>query len=151
MTKKQPQPISIYPGPWLAIVDARATGIRSRSGAVSAICDRYASICERDLPRDLPGGQRAINLIRDSLSGCWPSDRVHPGAIQAEVGDHIDLNDAGDKWGLSPDECHALVMALGELTQGQVVALVDAIERWWSDPSASQETPLGGPFASVGK
>lgn len=117
------------------------TGFRSRSSMISAIADRYAEICRREMPVLALGEWLAVF---GALNGCWMLDNAAMAAqgIALEVADADRLNGLGITWGI---DGQALAARLGGMSFAAKVAVLDAAERWWAldvqpgtaDPNAS--------------
>jgi len=109
---------------------ADGDGLSSR---VAAIVDRYRQIvwapgaCERwTRPEWL--------LVLDACNG-WASwaeaGETLMTSIWAEVADHVRLNDAAAKWGLSAEQAEALAADLRSLTAAGTMAVLERVERFW--------------------
>ena len=98
---------------------------RSRSETITTIVRRYAELCRRDQP------QLEVNewkMVCDILNGIWLNDSASLSYVWAEVADACQLNHTDKKWEV---DGAALVNKLRALTYGQLVALVDEVERFW--------------------
>jgi hypothetical protein len=113
------------------LVDERADaagGLRSASGVVNAVADRYLEIVRRSCPvLSVP----EWSLIFDSLNGVWAQDSaaLYVGALAHGISDSIALDRLDQKWGV---DGAALLRALNDCTFCQLVAVVDAAERFWA-------------------
>lgn len=112
------------------LVDERSDregGMRSASGVINAVADRYLEIIRRSTPV-LSTGEWC--LIFDALNGVWAQDHasLYVGALAHGVHDHIHLNDADKKWEVDGG---ALLQKLGTYSFCQLTAIVDAAERFW--------------------
>jgi hypothetical protein len=149
-----PKRYSIYSSPALeAALSARLDptagddggGFRSRSSLISAIADRYAEICRRELPT------LALNewlMVFDALNGCWMLDPASLAAngIALEVSDAATLNGTDRKWHVADGQ--ALARRIDGLSFAGKVAILDAAERFWTldlqpdrEPAEECESP----------
>lgn len=115
------------------LVDERSDregGMRSASGVINAVADRYLAIIRRSTPT-LSTGEWC--LIFDALNGVWDQDNaaLYVGALAHGIHDHIDLNQADKKWDV---DRAALMQKLGAYSFCQLTAIVDAAERFWVAP-----------------
>lgn len=148
-----PKRYSIYASPALdAVLDARMSdpsgedGFRSRSSMISAIAERYAEICRREVP---PLALNEWLLIFDSLNGVWMPDTaaLSVNGLALQIADSCQLNGADAKWHVA--DCGDLVGRLAELPFAAKVAVIDAAERFWSldvQPDGGERTE-NDPFA----
>ncbi len=123
--------ISYYVSPSTeSAIRSRMTGAdASASGALERILDRYGEIMRREQPQLT---EAEWNLMRDVLNGCWLSPARSCAWIDIEAEDGIRLNGLDAKWEVDGP---ALVAKLRALTFAQRVAIVDAVEIWWAQPS----------------
>lgn len=126
-SKKQ----SIYiPDHLRPVIDLHAEQPPGLSNRIAAIIDRYGH-----LTGQCPQFSRAEwCLILDACNG-WPSwseaGEMLMTGVGAEVADHIDLHKAGEKWGLTSEQCRSLVERVAALDAVGVMSLVERIERFW--------------------
>lgn len=124
----------VWFGPQLQrLVDERAdrdAGMRSASGVINAVADRYLEIVRRSLPV-LSVGEWC--LIFDSLNGVWHQDHaaLYVGALTHGITDSIALDRLDQKWEV---DGAALLRTLEQCSFCGRVAIVDAAERFWTTP-----------------
>ena len=130
---------SIYIGSELTrLLNGRSdanSGLRSTSGVLNAVADRYLEIVRRSLPT-LTEGEWC--LIWDSLNGVWAQDNAGlyvPGIIMG-VSDSISLDALDQKWSV---DGKALLSKLHEMSFCNLVAIVDSAELFWADNAAEDE------------
>lgn len=116
------------------LVDERSDregGMRSASGVINAVADRYLEIVRRSLPV-LSTGEWC--LIFDALNGVWSQDHaaLYVGALAHRIHDHIALSQADKKWQV---DAPVLMQKLGTYSFCQLTAIVDAAERFWVNPT----------------
>lgn len=141
-----PTRFNIYAGPALrallaahGMADGPVEGDHySRSGLISAVAERYREVCRRSLPR-LSADEWC--LIFDALNGyasLIEGDTVGltVSGVALGVADHIHLNGADTTWDVDGP---ALVARLAACTWTELLAVLDAAERFWSFP----EHPAG--------
>jgi hypothetical protein len=93
------------------------------------IAARYQEICRRHCPTLTLSEWCAV---MDALNGIWLHDTSPLTSIWAEVYDADRLNGLGQKWGV---DAKALAQRIREYDYATLVALVDAVERWWAIPT----------------
>lgn len=116
------------------LVDERSDregGMRSASGVINAVADRYLEIIRRSTPV-LSTGEWC--LIFDALNGVWAQDHaaLYVGALAHGIHDHIALSQADKKWQVDGP---VLMQKLGTYSFCQLTAIVDAAERFWVSPA----------------
>ena len=124
---------SLYIGEALRrLLDGRpeGKGMWSKSGLINTVASRYQEICRRHCPTLTLAEWCAI---MDALNGVWlqstDRDAAFLASVWAEVYDADRLNGLGGKW-----QCDAKALAerIRDYDYATVVALVDAVERWWA-------------------
>jgi len=128
MTAKR---ISIYLGESLRRLLDGIDNLRSTSGTLSDVADRYMEICRRSRPGL---SEAEWSCVVDALNGCWMGDASTVAVAWAEVADHINLNGADHAWDIDGP---ALITKLQSLDYAGLVAVVDVAERFWSREGAS--------------
>lgn len=133
--------IRVQQGPLGALLDARTRDDLSASLVAKRDLERYYTVLAnsvREVQAAL-GGEKGACLVCDALNGVWLTEASAVGLAWAEVADHIRLNGAAEKWGLTEDEAADLVERLRDLSPGATATLVDAVERWWHDAPAGDD------------
>ncbi len=132
MTKISPQ-VSFKLGKLASIVDARAPGKpdnASRSQAIRTVLARYEAICRRDLPALSPSEWRfcadALSDVRLQDLSDFDGTRLH--LVWADIENAIQRKKLDGVVGA------AIVTKVRSMTTGQLVALVDRIERETNTP-----------------
>lgn len=101
---------------------------------------RYYAVIDAELQRLRLTAEEA-GLICDALNG-YASLAEDPDIARRSwwinVEDHISLNDADKKWGVSDPA--VLVAKLRALSPGASAAVLDAVERWWLRDGPEGET-----------
>lgn len=146
MKPKLPTQIVFRVDPRLAAqVVARAERHGGANDAARTHLERYYYLLSEEL-RSLRGrfALGELSLMADVING-WAVEPHTIPLLYAEVEDGILLDALAKKWTVTAPE--ALVQKLKNLTYGQSAALIDALERWWSQP-APAVTAEG--FAAVG-
>ncbi|WP_454859707.1 hypothetical protein [Promicromonospora soli] len=92
---------------------------------------RYYRILDASL-RGLSLTEAEASLICDALNGVWLRDGGSEEMIWAEISDAISYEGLDTKWGV---DGASLVGTVRGWTLAQKVAVVDAVERFWSDTS----------------
>jgi hypothetical protein len=143
-TPKQPDPVVFRPGPSIEReLAARAGAPGERPGLVAKRdLGRYYALIREELRRlSPPLTQAEASLICDACNGTWMGDEYSPGPmiLWAEVADACRLNELDAKWGVDGD---ALVARLQRMTPGQLMAIADAVERFWLEPDLDTEEGL---------
>ena len=113
--------------PLEALIQGRDGLDESLSGRLSTVAERYALIVEKHKP-DM--SEAEWNACRDALNGVWLRDALSLSAIWAEIYDADALNGLGAKWGI---DAKALAHRVRDMNAAEKVALVEAVENWWSD------------------
>jgi hypothetical protein len=109
-------------------VDARAdheVSNETRADAIRRMVERYEWVTEADRPKLSVGEWK---LICDALNGTRFHSAEHLRMIWGEVADAIKLDALDKKWDVSGA---ALTKRLRELSAGQLVATIDAVEQFW--------------------
>lgn len=105
-------------------------GLRSVSGLLATVADRYQETGRRHLPRLT---RAECGLVLDALNGVWLRE---PAAVLtsvwAEIADAGRLSGAGARWGV--EDVDDLAARIRDLPYAGTVALVDAVERFWARP-----------------
>ncbi len=111
-----------------------------RSSIVNTSLERYFAILSRARRRlaDLLSDQE-MGLILDVLNGTLFSDTISLQLVYGEIEDSLPDGYA-EKWEVDGP---ALVEKLRTLTYPENVALVDAVERWWSRVAAGEQPGHG--------
>lgn len=124
-----------------------------QSQVIRGDLERYYGLMQRELPalREMFSLDEQL-LIADSMNG-WAS-RMEPVSILlsglragdsaytvigAHVEDSIQYDGLADKWEV---DGATLVARLNTLSRVQVLALVDAIERWWANDERTHDAVL---------
>jgi len=120
--------------------DDLGDGYPSRSGIITAMCDRYHEICRRSLPC-LP--LKHWLLICDALHGtvAWDHPLAAATVLASNVEDVCTRHDAHGKWQV--DDWPDLVATLQRLPFASQIAVVDVAERFWLQhvqPAAPEPT-----------
>lgn len=143
------QRVSIYlPDPVLPVIGPYSdeTGV-SLSGRLTTIVLRYGDALRRARPQ-LKRAEWL--LVLDALNGVGLVAHDRPelavAGVALEVADHIRLNDAGKKWGLSPANARGLVERLRGLSHIELLSVVEAAEQFW----LRAEQPTDQAFAESG-
>ncbi len=110
-------------------VDSRG-GQQNRSGAISRDLWRLYTLYEYALT-SVPLAVEEALLFVDALNGV-ALDAASATLLWAEIADAIRLSHLDEKWGVDGP---AFVQRLKELDRLQCLALVDAAERFWANPS----------------
>lgn len=119
-------------------VDARAdheVSNETRADAIRRMVERYDWITDADRPKfSVPEWK----LVCDALNGTMFHSAEQLRMIWGEVADAIKLDSLDKKWDVNGA---SLVKRLRELSAGQLVATIDAVEQFWievarGDPSA---------------
>jgi len=101
--------------------------------------ERYYQLI-RDELRHLPLERQEILLILDALNGVSIAPPgMARGAVLVNVRDHIQLNQASSKWGVDGEE---LMIKLGGMSPGTLMALADLGERFWARPEEDTDELL---------
>lgn len=143
--KLSPQ-VSMKLGELAAVVDARADheiDNASRAEAIRVMIARYEAIVARDLPV-LSAGE--WKLVADTLNGTVMRDYPDPDGdrlrmIWAGISDGIRLDGLDKKWDVNGV---ALIEKIRSLTHGQLVALVDTVERFWIAVARKEQPKVPG-------
>lgn len=123
---------SIYIGQALRrLLDDRPESLWTRSGLINTVAARYAEVCRRHCPTLTVQEWCACF---DALNGVWLQSQASEEAglltaVWAEVYDADRLDGLGDKWSI---DARALAERIRDMGYAEVVALVDAVERWWA-------------------
>lgn len=114
--------------------------------------ERYYAVLERELA-SINLTEREACLVCDANNGLMadpPELACSPTMLWANVSDGIRLLKLDEKWNAPdayptgpPVDGPALVAKLQALTPGQTMAVVDAIERFWSDCQNSTVQSVG--------
>lgn len=144
--KTYPQ-VTMKLGPLAPLVDSRVHGEPdngSRSEAIRQMIARYDLICQRDQPKLSVAEWK---LICDVMNGVWTSDGgPHLPLIWAEVSDGIRIDGLDKKWNVDGG---ALVERLRTLTQGQTIAVLDEVERFWRAVGRKEQPKVPGEVSNV--
>ena len=111
-------------------VDARAGEEGTRSGVVDRDLARLYALYRRELARTPLSVDEACLLV-DVLNGIWMREPLSVWNLWTEVADACTLEHLDQKWGVDGP---AFVQRLQELRDSQLLALVDAAERFWAGP-----------------
>ncbi|WP_019022937.1 hypothetical protein [Thioalkalivibrio sp. ALE23] len=105
--------------------------MRSTSGAINTAVDRYLEVVRRSMPAFQ---LNEWGLIFESLNGVWMQEGAGmiEGSLKLGISDSISLDRLDQKWEVEGD---ALLAKLQALTYCQQVAVIDAAERFWSQPN----------------
>src|SRR5574340_103430 len=114
---------------------ARSTEDGQRSAVLREIVQRYDEIVRRDAPELSEPEWKAV---ADALDGTI-LDSTTLRFAWAEVADADRINGLGVKWGI---DAQALAARIRDLTQGQLTALVDRVERFWSAVSRGEDPEM---------
>lgn len=113
------------------VADLDAGDLASPSARIAGILDRYGLLMARSTPQ-LTRAEWC--LILDAING-WASAyepaELAASGIAAEVADHVKLNGADDKWGLSRAQAMGLAHRIHEMHPAEQLAIVDRAERFW--------------------
>lgn len=104
------------------------SGLRSRTMAVTAMCDRYRMIVEQNIPR-LRTNEWC--LIFDAMNGAWgggPAEAAITG-VAANIADAILLDGADKRHGIEATE--EFLERVQGWTLEQQLAVLDTAERFW--------------------
>jgi hypothetical protein len=123
--------VSIYLPEHLRGVVDLVSGDPGLSARIASILDRYRHLVRVSRPA-LTRAEWC--LVLDGCSG-WatpqePAELLLSG-LALEVQDHIRLNDAGEKWGLTTAQCDALLGRLIALRPVETLAVMELVERFW--------------------
>ena len=101
---------------------------RSRSALINGMADRYQEVIRRSMPT-LSANEWC--LIWDALNGIWMGEPASLSvfSVPMEAADHIKLNGADEKWEIDGP---ALVKRLADMGWPELLAIVDATERFWA-------------------
>ncbi len=131
-----PKKTGLYIGPELhdLLADHTAAG-RSISSTINTIADRYQETVRRSMPRFSLG---EWCLIFDSLNGYFarPASTA-VGGIAINVSDGVELDRLDEKWDV---DGRALVEKLRSMSWPQLLAILDASERWWAATNENTAT-----------
>jgi hypothetical protein len=149
MTKKRNNK-SIYVGePIERLLADRASdsGLYSISGTLNAVADRYQSIVRRAMPK------LALNewmLIMDAMSSTFAQSGADIDAygLVHNIEDAIALDGLDKKWEIDGS---ILIQKLRGHSFAGLVALLDAVERYWAKGTRVVEDPRAEIEAIVGK
>lgn len=112
-----------------------------RSQTINQSLDRYFDLMSRGR-RELRQifEDKEIALILDALNGTGFFDAFSIYLIEHEIADAIAMDNLDQKWGVDGS---GVINKMQQLSPGQKLALVDAVEIWW-DRVASGEQPEFG-------
>lgn len=126
--------------------------LRTRSGTINAILDRYGYLVRSHTPT-LAIGEWL--LVFDALNGVWMQEQagLSIAGLAHGIADHCHLNGA-DKQFRVPD-CRAFVARLAAMPTVEKLAIIDAAERFWAtdhyeeptDTEALEDALSANPFA----
>jgi hypothetical protein len=131
--------VTFRPGHLADSISARVgTGITGSAGAVAQRdLGRYYAALRDELARlDLTLNEAC--LLVDAMNGCVSDDESSISFMWANVADHVDLNDAGQKWEI--DDPASFVRRVRGLSYAAKAAVVDACERFWKLSSENWDT-----------
>lgn len=95
-------------------------------GEASLICDANNGL-----------GALTLGLEEDRMGGWIRS------MLLANVNDAVALNAWDKKWGLTEEQAAALLERMRRWTPGQVLAVADAVERFWAHPEMTTVQSVG--------
>ncbi len=125
--------ISLFPG----VVEAVDVRGEERSTTINKMLERYLAVLEQSRRKLMSLLTEAeTGLILDALNGALFADTLSLGYVHHEIADAIALDRLNEKWQVDGP---ALVEKLKTLSYAENVALVDAVERWWSGPYHKEE------------
>ncbi len=116
------------------------TGTISEGLVARRDLERYYALLDHELAR-VELSEAEASLICDALNGTLMDPHSYR-LLWAEVADAVRLDGLDAKWGVDGD---ALVERLRALSPGAMMAVVDAVERFWLSPN-----PLGENLRRVG-
>lgn len=127
------------PAPLLAEIRERRAFEQADGEVARRDVVRYYAVLAEELRRLSLSVEEAA-LVCDALIGYWVGDdpALAMRAWWADVEDHITLNDAAEKWGVSQPA--VLVAKCRALSPGASMAVLDAVERWVKRDRNSGET-----------
>ena len=113
-------------------------GNDSFSQGVEKISRRYFDICSRSIPAMTKSEIMAIVDVCNGLM--WDYQRIDflPQMLSAEVGDGCELEGLDKKWGINKNE---LSGKIGKLQPIEVMAILDAVEEFWTQNTYSDNEP----------
>lgn len=123
--------LSIYiPERLLPAIGPQLADREGLSSRIAAIIDRYEQIVQTSCP---PLTRAEWHLLLDACNG-WASwseagETLMTG-LALEVADHVRLNDAASKWGLTPEQAANLVARLCS-SAAETMAVLERVERFW--------------------
>ena len=85
-----------------------------------------------DEMRDIQLSQDEMSLLRDALNGVLHEPHTYR-LLWAGVDDAIRHEGLAEKWHVDGE---ALVTRLRDMTPGQTMAIIDAVERYWLNPQS---------------
>ena len=111
-------------------VDARVGEAGARSAVVARDLDRLYALYRRELA-STPLSVEEACLLADVLNGTEMNQPLAVWSLWLEVSDGCTLDHLDEKWGVDGP---AFVERLKAMSGGQLLALVDAAERFWAGP-----------------
>lgn len=117
----------------------------NRSDAIRAALQRYYELCRRHFAA-LGLSRQELALCCDALNGVWldaDTDQAasHLAVLWAGVADAIQVSGLAKKHGVTDPS--GLVTRLRNASYGDIVALVDFVERFWADDPEAEAMTRG--------
>lgn len=119
-------------GRYYDLLGCELAALNLTEGEASLTCDANNGLGTMSLALVDDGGARAASM------GGWLR-----AMLLANVNDAVALNAADKKWGLTEDQAAGLLDRMQRWTPGQVLAVADAVERFWAHPGTTTIQSVG--------
>lgn len=116
-------------GRYYALLESELAALSLTEGEASLICDANNGL-----------GSMALALTDDASPRCAGVGGWLRAALLANVSDAVTLNAYDTKHGLTAQEATGLLERMRRWTPGQVLAVADAMERFWAAQGATVES-----------